>query len=332
MSLSKASNLGERRIIEILIENLDKMPKMPIPFGDDISAIPFNKTRLAVLKTDMLVGRTDIPPGMTLRQAARKAVVMNISDLAAKGVKPLALLTALGLPRETIGIDIKEIAEGLNAGAREYGTYVIGGDTGEATDLVICCVAFGFAMKKKLILRGGAKAGDILAVTGFFGKSGAGLKMLIEGWKVPPRIRERLLDAVYLPKARLREGLILAKTGAASASIDSSDGLAISLHELKKMSNVGFTLTDLPIAPETIDFAELFGLNPEELVLYGGEEYELVLTIKPSMWKRAKEDIENIGGSLIAIGKATEEEKIILNRDSVVKEIAYKGWEHFKSG
>ena len=331
MLLSKASDLGERRIIEILIKYMDKMSEMPIPFGDDISAVSIDDTHLAVLKTDMLVGKTDIPPGMTLWQAARKAVVMNISDLAAKGVKPIALLTALGLPRETSRNDIEEIAKGLNAGAREYGAYVIGGDTGEASDLIISCMAFGISMKNNLILRSGAKMGDILAVTGPFGRVSAGLKTLIDCLEVPSRMRERLLKEVYMPKARLKEGLVLAGSGVASASIDSSDGLAVSLHELKKMSNVGFNITKLPIAPDVEEFAKIFRFDLDELTLYGGEEYELILTIKPDRWEQAKKVVRQVSGSLIAIGEGTREMEILLHIDGMVKRIQYKGWEHFKT-
>jgi thiamine-monophosphate kinase len=329
--LSKASGIGERKIIDLLIKNFTQMPEMAIPFGDDVSAVFLDKTHLAILKTDMLVGKTDIPPGMTLWQAARKAIIMTISDLASKGVKPMALLIALGLPKETSKLNIEEIARGLNAGAQEYDVYIIGGDTGETSDLIICCIAFGVTMKKKLITRSGAKAGDILAVTGLFGKTGAGLKILIDGLKVPPKIRKGLLKAVYLPKARLKEGLILASLGSVTASIDSSDGLAISLHELKKMSNVGFSLTEIPIAPETLKFAELYNLNPEDLALYSGEEYELVLTITPKKWESTKSLVEKIGGTLIAIGKATENKQILFQKDNVRREIPYKGWEHFKN-
>ena len=77
----------------------------------------------------MLVGKTDVPPNMSLWQAARKAVVMNISDFVFKGVQPTAALVSLGVPRDVMRKDIEEIARGLNAGAREYGAYVIGGDT-----------------------------------------------------------------------------------------------------------------------------------------------------------------------------------------------------------
>ena len=147
------------------------MPNNPVPFGDDVSAVNLNEKQVAVLKTDMLVGKTDVPPNMSLWQAARKALVMNISDFASKGVQPTAALVSLGLPRGVMRKDIEEIARGLNAGAREYGAYIIGGDTGEASDLIISISLYGTAEKTALMLRSGAKPGDILAVTGFFGKS-----------------------------------------------------------------------------------------------------------------------------------------------------------------
>ena len=126
--------LGEREIIELIKKRLDVLPKSFLPFGDDVSTVPLDKARVAVLKTDMLVGKTDVPRGMSLWQAARKAVVMNVSDFAAKGVAPKAALVSLGLPRGLLSSDVEEIGRGLNAGAREYGAYIIGGDTSEQVD------------------------------------------------------------------------------------------------------------------------------------------------------------------------------------------------------
>lgn len=327
--MAKISDLGERKVIERIINNLEKPPKMEIPFGDDVAAISLNRDILAVLKIDMLVGETDVPPGMTLRQAARKAVVMNISDFAAKGVKPKAVLASLGLPRSMTENDAEEIGLGLNDGVREYGTYLIGGDTGESSCFTICCTVFGTSSAKKLIPRSGAQPEDILAVTGPFGKTTAGLKLLLEGLKATEEDKN-ILDAVYLPKARLNEGLALSRTGAASASIDSSDGLAVSLHELGKMSHVGFTLTEIPVSPDATQFAQRNGLDSAELALYGGEEYELVLTIKPECWNKAQQAIHRVGGNLTAIGRATKSKNIILHTDNIEKEIPYRGWEHFR--
>jgi thiamine-monophosphate kinase len=303
---------------------------MPIPFGDDVSAYPIGGNRLCVLKTDMLVAETDVPKGMSLWQAARKTVVMNVSDFAAKGVKPLVMLVSLGMPKDTTRKELEEIAKGLNAGAREYDTYIIGGDTNEASDLIISLSVFGLARKDHVMLRSGAKPEDVVAVTGSFGKTSAGLKMLLENRKAPEDIRSSLLETVYMPKARLKEGLALSTTRAVTSAIDSSDGLAWSLHELSKASNVGFLIESVPVATEALKFAEINGLDPLDLALYGGEEYELVLTIKPNLWDKAEKAVKNVGGNLIKIGRVTAERQIILEVEGERRVIEPRGWEHFR--
>jgi thiamine-monophosphate kinase len=329
--LTTLEKIGERKIIELILEQLEKMPNMPVPFGDDVSAYQIDNNQLSILKTDMLVGKTDVPPGMNLWQAAHKAVVMNISDFAAKGVKPKVMLVSLGLPRKLTRRDIQEIGKGLNAGAREYGAYFIGGDTGEASDLVISLSLFGIAKKNALMLRSGAKPGDLVAVTGSFGKTAAGLKILLDGFKAHGEIRKILVESVLMPHARLKEGLALSKTKTVTAAIDSSDGLAWSLHEIAKASNVGFLIEKLPTAKEVEKFAKTNRFDVSELTLYGGEEYELVLTIKPKLWRKAEKAVEEVGGKLLPIGRVTAERQVLLEIDGKRQAIEARGWEHFKS-
>lgn len=322
--------LGEREIIELIKRHLE-LPSLPVPFGDDVSAVKIGKNELAVLKTDMLVAKTDVPAGMSLFQAARKAVVMNVSDFASKGAAPVAVLVALGLPRGFTRENVEEIACGLNAGAREYGAYVVGGDTGEACDLVVSVSLYGTAKSGALMLRSGAKAGDIVAVTGFFGKSASGLRLLMKKYAASGDLRKVLVDSVFNPMARLAEGLALGGCRGVSASIDSSDGLAWSLHELSRMSNVGFLIDKVPVASEAQEFALQNGLDACELALYGGEEYELVVAVKPEMWGAAKAAVETVGGCLVAIGKATLEKQVVLDLSGEKRPIEARGWEHFKS-
>jgi len=324
--LNSVEELGERKIIDILLRCLERMPNMPVPFGDDVSAVDIGHGKLAVIKTDMLVGKTDVPPSMSRWQAARKAAVMNISDLAAKGVKPIALLASIGLPRSFTKTDVEQIGKGLNAGAREYSAYILGGDTNEASDLIINCTALGIIERERLMLRSGAKPGDIVATTGSFGKTVAGLKILLQHLSVSSKLRKTLVDAVLSPRARLKEGLALAQTGAITASIDSSDGLAWSLHEISKASNVGFLIDNLPVADEARKFAEKRGLDPVELCLYGGEEYELVVTVKPKSWEKAKR-----AASLIKIGLVTKERTLLVEEKGKRIPIEPRGWEHFKT-
>jgi len=180
------------------------------------------------------------------------------------------------------------------------------------------------------MLRSGAVARDILAVTGFFGKSAAGLHLLLGGC-LASKNAKTLVDAVLMPEARLMEGLALGGCGVVSASMDSSDGLAWTLHELAHSSNVGFELDKVPVAPEVKRFAEQNSLDASELALYGGEEYELVLTVKPEGWAAALAAVEAVGGQLLPIGKVTKDKRIILRVNNEEHPIDSRGWEHFKS-
>lgn len=324
--------LGEREIIKLIQKHLTIMPDLPVPFGDDVSAVPFgSEGEVAVLKTDMLIGSTDVPDGMSLFSAARKAIVMNISDFASKGVLPSAAIVALGLPKKLANEKaVNEIAEGLNTGAREYGCFIIGGDTGETSDLTIAVSLFGTAKQRSLMLRTGTRAGDVLAVTGMFGKTAAGLHLLKNKCKSSPNIREVLLDAVFNPKAHLKEGLALKGYDYVSASMDSSDGLAWSLHELSRKNKVGFLLDRVPVALEAEKFAVDNQLDPFNLALYGGEEYELVLTIKPEKWSEAQALIEAVGGKLIPIGHAVYERRVVYEAAGERRIVQPRGYEHFK--
>jgi len=329
--LTTADKLGERKIIGIIREALS-LPSMQIPFGDDVSGIKIGNNRVAILKIDMLVGKTDVPPTMNSWQLGRKAVVMNISDFAAKGVKPLVSLVALGVPPTFLKRDLEQLAKGLNAGAQEYGAHIIGGDTGQASSLVITCSLFGISKANPLMLRSGARSGDIVAVTGLFGKTSAGLKLLLENISAPSATRKLFLNSVLMPRARLNEGLTLSRIGGVSASIDSSDGLAWSLYEISRASGVGFVIDNLPVAPEVLEFARHKSIDPVELALYGGEEYELVLTINQRSWPKASQAVKDIGGSLIRIGRVLDRTDMILHWEGRAIQIEPRGWEHFKSG
>jgi thiamine-monophosphate kinase len=323
--------LGERKIIQIIRDQLDLMPQMPIPFGDDVSAYDLGKGKLAILKTDMLVGKTDVPRGMSFWQAARKAVVMNISDFAAKAVKPLVLLVSLGLPANLSKKDMEEIGRGLNAGAREYDAYLVGGDTGEASDLVISVSLFGTANKTDVVLRSGARPGDIVAVTGPFGKTSAGLRILLEEFEVTEKIRKPLVESVLMPRARLKEGLALGQAKTVSSAIDSSDGLAWCLHEIANASKVGFLIDGIPVAEEVKRFARENSLDLLELALYGGEEYELVVTVKSKLWGKAEAAVAEAGGSLLRIGKVVAGKRVLLKTEGEKRAIEPRGYEHFVS-
>jgi thiamine-monophosphate kinase len=327
-------SLGEHEIIELMRKRFTPMPTIAVGFGDDASAVYLDaEGKVAVLKTDMLVAKTDVPIGMSLWQAARKAIVMNVSDFAAKGVQPQVVLVSLGLAKALSRQDIQSIADGLDAGAREYGAFVVGGDTGEASDLVIAVELFGVADKDSMMLRRGTRPGDILAVTGLFGRSAAGLRALQNKNPVTSKtLEKRLQESVNMPHARLKEGLALAGSRAVSACMDSSDGLAWCLHEMATQNDVGFVISDLPMDDQAAKFARANRLQAEDLALYGGEEYELVLTVRPELWDKAASSVEKVGGKLLHIGKATTDKRILLqDKNGEKRVIERRGYEHFKN-
>lgn len=317
--------LSEREIIKLFLGIFGEPSKKALPLGDDISGIMLNKNMVAVLKVDMFVDKTDMSPGMSFFHAGWKAMVMSISDFAAKAVKPQVALVSLGLPLTLNRRKIREIGLGLRKASTRYRFKILGGDTNEASNLTIATILFGVSKKENLILRSGAKVGDLVAVSGRFGKTSSGLKILLENMKAPTSLKEKLLKQVYMPKAKLSLGLNLKRVGATS-SIDSSDGLALSLHELSKASGVGFILDRIPIAKEAKIFAEINRLDPFELAFYGGEEYELVVTINPEKFNKAPESLRK---KFLVIGKVVKEKKIVYVKKNVEKEVKAKGWEHF---
>ena len=281
-----------------------------------------------ILKTDSLVGSTDIPPGMSLRQASRKAVVATVSDFAAKGVQPSGLLISLALHPPVGPGMIREIATGINEAAREYHCEVIGGDTGESTDFLIDCIGFGFANSRMVIRRDGARPGDVIAVTGEFGKTAAGLEILLSREKALARRFPELVRSVTYPVARLQTGIRLAKTHMVNSSIDSSDGLVWSLHEIARLSRVKMVLEKVPVASGVASYATKRSLDADAMALYGGEEYELVLTIpskKFAILNRKIPSLTKIG--IVQKGGG----QVILRHQGRERLLEPRGWEHMVS-
>jgi len=319
-------SLREREIIRILTKHIANQPGAPLGFSDDVSAIPLSSKTWIVLKTDMLVGSTDVPPGMTIQKAARKAVVATISDFAAKGVRPIALMVTLGLPAPVKKKAVQDLARGLGEAAREYNCKIIGGDTNQSNDLVVDVAGVGFANPKRLLRRNGARHGDVVAVTGPFGKSAAGLRILKSGEKKDLTNYPSLVSAALRPKARLAEGIILAKSGGVTSSIDSSDGLALSLHQIAQASSIGIKLTKIPAAADVQRFAREHHLSAVKFALYGGEEYELVVTISPKKFLDLKKRVP----SLAKIGVVEEGHGEVLAHLAGKRiQVKEQGWEHF---
>lgn len=317
---------NENEIIKIILETIGRSSNDFSQINDDVSLFSIKNTNL-VISTDMLVKKTDAPQGMATWQIARKSLVACVSDFAAKGVQPKASLISLGIKSGTTREEIYQLGEGFKKATQEYHFEIIGGDTNETEDLIIDCCMIGFS--KKIIGRQGAKPGDRIFVTGFFGYPPLGLKIIYDNIEVLEKTRQKAISSIFLPTPKLELALTLSKIHTFSASIDSSDGLAISLHQLAEASKVGIEISNLPVDQDIIDAAKKVNLDVKDLVFNGGEEYEIVCSIPEEKCKEAKEKAQKMGTPLIEIGKVTSEQnKIIFNDGKQISNIERKGWVH----
>ncbi|MFX1575940.1 MAG: thiamine-phosphate kinase [Promethearchaeota archaeon] len=323
-------DLGERGLIRWFQELITPYDKALLSGMEDAVAIPLNGEAL-VVNSDMLVGSTDVLPGMTANEIAWKAGVMGLSDLAAKGAKPLGMIVSLGLPADTQATFAAALVGGLNCVCRDHDTYYLGGDTNQCSDLVINCTALGVVSQDKILRRKGAQPGDLIATTGEFGYTGALFEALLHERTEPVDLIDQIRKQALRPRARINEGQALAEAGFVTASIDSSDGLAWSLFEIASASRVGFVIDNLPIPTICKEFAESNGLDPIDLALYAGEEFELIITLPVQQWKKAVAVIEDVGGTLTQIGKIVAEPKKVAKINGEERSIELKGYEHFKN-
>ena len=135
------------------------------------------------------------------------------------------------------------------------------------------------------------------------------------------------VESVYSPNAKLKEGLLLSKSGVVTSSIDSSDGLAHSLGELSRINNIGFEIDFIPITREAYDYSIKNNYQDYNLAFYGGEEYEIIFTVSEKNWSIVKNTFASNGLTLYKIGTVIKEKKLLLSKNNVV--IDPIGWEHF---
>jgi thiamine-monophosphate kinase len=244
-----------------------------------------------------------------------------LSDLAAMGARPVAALVALALPESAGGGAVTlGVMEGVAEASAKSGCPVVGGDVSEAGVLVVAVTVMGTLDGGMAVPRSGARAGDVILVTGPCGGSAAGLRVLRAGTGAragpgPGRVEAALAAAYRRPVARLAEGEVARRAGA-GAMIDVSDGLALDLHRLADASGVGFRLASVPVTE---------GATLEES-LGGGEDYELVVVIGPGRVDGYEEQCAAAGlRPPQRIGTVTAEPT---RRTLGGRELAQLGWQH----
>ena len=319
---------SEREIIEIIRRELGEDSRELLGYPDDASAVRLER-RYLVVNVDVFDSTTDLLPGMTLYDVGWKSIIMSISDVAAKGARPLACLVGIGLPGLSAE-EIRKLAKGLGDASKHYGVRVWGGDTGFSRHLYVSVTTIGEG--EYLVSRKGARPGDVVVTTGEYGLTAAAYKILLEGLEPPSERDARvILRAAYRPSPDILKWSALLRH--ATASIDSSDGLAVSLHQLAERSEVRIILERVPVSEVARVAMEEWGLDPVTTAIYeGGEEYELVACIPRHSLEHALNDANSVGLEVSVIGVVTEGGGVWLKRGSELLPIERRGWVHSTSG
>ncbi|MEJ2293583.1 MAG: AIR synthase related protein [Candidatus Lokiarchaeota archaeon] len=329
------ANIGEIQLIEI-IEEIVFIETGESLIKDDTFFFQSHEIQnTLVFNSDMFVSSTDVPPDMNHFQMGRKSVVMNISDLIVKGIKPIGIIISLGLPGDLTISQFKNLIKGIVSYSKNWNIKYLGGDLNKSREIIINPTVFGSKNPDKIIYRKGLKEGDVVTINSKFGLTSVGFDILInkKGNLKDYSKYERSIKSVLEPKILGTEAYFLSEEKLANTSIDSSDGLVKSLRDLM-LTNKGFgfeieineDLVDL----ETFEYSREFDIPLETLILNGGEEFIHLFTISPKNYKRAVKLAQINNGYLIKIGKVISEEKVYFLRDNERREIDSHGYEHFK--
>lgn len=294
---------GEFQIIADLFAPLARAPGA-LGLKDDAAIVTPSPGHDLVVTTDTVIAdvhfRHDDPPDLV----ARKALRVNLSDLAAKGAKPLGVLHALALGAATDDAYLEAYATGLGVDLKAFDIALFGGDTTASKGaLSITITAFGEVPHGTAVLRSGARAGDLLCVTGTIGDAAMGLRVL-EGQSVPmaPAHAEILADRYRLPQPRVAFGQAL--RGLATAAADVSDGLVADVGHICAASGLAAVITWSAV-PRSAALERALMDDPKlrQLVLGGGDDYEIAFTIPPERRPAVEAAAVRLGTPVTVIGR-----------------------------
>ena len=331
------SSIGEITLIRIIEELIFEKTGRKLIRDDSFffKIIEENNLKDIILNSDMFNAATDAPEQMSFYQMGRKSVLMNISDLVVKGVKPQGAIISLGLPENLKVIDFKCLIEGIIDYVKLWNINYLGGDINKSKEIIINPTVFGFKDPKKIIYRKGLKPDDLVLINNKFGLTGVGFDIILnrkEKLEDFPKY-SRAIKSILEPNDIGKEGIILADKQLATASIDSSDGLSKSLKDLL-LSNpkMGFEIefNENLIHQDSIKYSKDYNVSLEKLVFNGGEEFIHLFTTNAKNFKTAQKFVNSRGGKLFKIGKVISEEKIYFLKEGKRIELKSQGYEHFK--
>lgn len=340
--MTDLNDLGEIGLIE-RIRQATPTPKNAETIrgiGDDAAVFDPGGADYGLISTDMLLEGVHFDLSYTpLKHLGFKAVAVNVSDIAAMNGLPTQITVSLGLSSKFPVEAVDELYEGIRAACDAYNVDLVGGDTTTSrSGLVISVTALGRVAKNKITYRNTAKPNDVLCVTGDLGSAYLGLQLLEREKQVflaDPTMQPNLEEQAYLVQRQLRPD---ARTDMVyelrdldvlpTAMIDISDGLANELLHLCTQSGTGAIIFDdnIPIDDQTYLAADEFKISPVTAALNGGEDYELLFTIRPQAFEKLKNHAR-----ITAIGYMTDtpDQIVLATRAGQQTPIRAQGWKHF---
>ena len=315
---------GEFDFIESIRDMFAKMPKNGFEgIGDDCAVLPIGDEAL-VFSSDMLnEGVHFLTDKSTAYQIGYKSLMVNISDVAAMGAKPVATLLSLALPEERFGEWSQEFMKGYYAASKKYGVKLVGGDTTKSeSGVCISVTAIGRAQMSNIKRRSSAKVGDVVMVTGELGASAAGLRDVLSG-----KLTTRNAKIHLQPEAQVPEGEWLGHQECVHAMCDVSDGVASDLQHILDESKKSAIISNLPGA-KGATWEDTFG---------GGEDYKLLLTVDKRQAKELAQRFEaEFGRPIYIIGRVVKPNYDVYsigleqeNGDVVYSTAGWGGYSHF---
>ncbi len=336
--MTTIAELGEFGLIARLTAGLPQPADVIVGVGDDAAVLDTGGDELIVATCDTQVEDTHFRLRHTNpHDIGRRALAVNLSDIAAMGARPRFALISLLLP-PTLDVAILDgIYAGLRAEGAQYNVALVGGNIARnAERLIIDITLLGTAMRDRLLRRDSAKPGEVVMVTGSLGSAAAGLLVLEDeqlAAEIAPESLVAVLAAYRTPTPRVAAGQWLAQRGV-TTGIDISDGLAADISHICKASGVGVNIEaeSLPIRPEVVMIATLAGRQPQDLALFGGEDYELLFTVPADCADvLAQELFVATGVEATAIGTMSEGTTLTLSQQGKPSPLRPTGWDHLRS-
>ncbi len=338
---TEIEQLGEFGLIDHLTKNFEIKNKSTIKgIGDDAAVLNFDGKR-TLISTDLLLEGIHFDLSYTpLKHLGYKAIQVNLSDIYAMNGTATQVTVSIGLSSKFPLEAVEELYQGISIACEKYGIDLAGGDTTSSKQgLIISVTSIGYADEKDICYRNGAGEGDLLCVSGDLGGAYIGLQLLereknifLENPNIQPDLegKDYIVERQLKPEARkdIVEALKLMKIKPTSM-IDISDGLASEILHICKQSDKGCNLYEekIPIDPMTYDTARDFGIDPTVCALNGGEDYELLFTIKQSDFEKIRNNPD-----ISIIGHITEASAgcNLISKSEKVYPITAQGWNSLK--